>query len=285
MQQVIYQYPKKYAVIHHLSINAFPWLNVGLYENVMFSRADHYDFSYLNPVIFLVSAQQQNGSPDKTTVGFDFKANAGHTVQLYGQLLINEFIANQVLHYSRGYWANKQGLQLGLKYINAFDVKNLDFQFEANVVRPFTYSHNDTVSNYSNYNQPMAHPLGANFDELIAIGRYQPSPKWNIEGKVIYYRQGIDSAGQNFGSNIFLNYETRSDGDYGYKIGSGNLAHCINMSANVSYEIKENVYIDASAQYRYYSVKYLHAPTAEVNSSALFTLGIRMNIFRRQYDY
>ena len=80
----------------------------------------------------------------------------------------------------------------------------------------------------------MAHPLGANFDELIVIGRYQPSPKWNIEGKLIYYRQGIDSAGQNFGSNIFLNYETRSDGDYGYKIGSGNLAHCINMSANLS---------------------------------------------------
>ncbi len=280
-----YKYPKKYAVIHHLSVNVTPSINLGLYENVMFSRADHYDFSYLNPVIFLVSAQQQNGSPDKTTVGFDFKANIGHAVQFYGQILINEFITNQVLHYGRGFWANKQGLQLGLKYINAFDVKNLDFQIEGNIVRPFTYSHNDTVSNYSNYNQPMAHPLGANFDELIVIGRYQPSPKWNIEGKLIYYRQGIDSAGQNYGSNIFLNYETRSAGDYGYKIGSGNLANCINMSANVSYEIKENLYIDASAQYRYYAVKYMHSPTSVVNSSGLFTLGVRLNIFRRQYDY
>jgi hypothetical protein len=164
-----YQYPKKYAVVHHLSVNAAKWLNVGLYENVVFSRADHFDFSYLNPVIFLVSAQQQNGSPDKTTVGLDFKANVGHVTQFYGQLVINEFILNQIVHYSRGYWANKQGLQLGMKYIDAFNVKNLDFQFETNIVRPFTYSHDDTVANFSHYNQPLAHPLGANFDEFIVI--------------------------------------------------------------------------------------------------------------------
>ncbi|MES1220557.1 MAG: hypothetical protein ABUT20_33960, partial [Bacteroidota bacterium] len=227
-----YQYPKKYAVIHHLSVNATKWLNVGLFENVTFSRADHFDFSYLNPVIFLVAAQQENGSPDKTTVGLDFKANVGHAVQLYGQLLFNEFILNQILHYSRGYWANKQGLQLGLKYIDAFEVKNLDLQFETNIVRPFTYTHNDSVSNYSNYNQPLAHPLGANFDEFIVIGKYQPAYKWNIEAKMIYYRQGLDSAGENFGSNIFLNYDTRPR-DYGFKIGSGVPVNCVNVSATV----------------------------------------------------
>jgi hypothetical protein len=280
-----YQYPKKYAVVHDLSLNLTPWLNVGLYENVVFSRADHFDFSYLNPVIFLVSAQQENGSPDKTTVGLDFKANIGHVTQFYGQLLINEFVLNQIIHYGRGYWANKQGLQLGIKYIDAFELKNLDFQLETNIVRPFTYSHNDSVANYSNYNQPLAHPLGANFDEFILIGRYQPSPKWNVEGKMIFFRQGIDSTGQNYGSNIFLNYDTRSAGDYGYKIGSGNLANCLNLSANVSYEIKENLFIDLSTMFRTYSVTYMHASSAEKTSSAIFTLGIRMNVFRRQYDY
>ncbi|MBS1667944.1 MAG: hypothetical protein JST58_11260 [Bacteroidetes bacterium] len=278
-----YQYPKKYAVVHHLSINAAKWLNVGLYENVVFSRADHYDFSYLNPVIFLVSAQQQNGSPDKTTAGLDFKANVGHMAQLYGQLVINEFILKQIAHYSRGYWANKQGLQLGAKFIDVFNVKNLDFQFETNIVRPFTYSHNDSVSNFSNYNQPLAHPLGANFDEFIVIGRYQPSPKWNVEGKLIYYRQGIDSStNDNFGSNIFKSYTTRSAGDYGYKIGSGLLTNCINLSGLVSYEIKENLYIDASAMYRRFIT---HYATKSIDATATFTLGIRMNMFRRQYDY
>ncbi|MBS1975472.1 MAG: hypothetical protein JST13_14070, partial [Bacteroidetes bacterium] len=278
-----YQYPKKYAVVHHLSLNAAKWLNVGLYENVVFSRADHFDFSYLNPVIFLVSAQQQNGSPDKTTVGLDFKANIGHATQLYGQLVINEFVLHQVLHYADGWWGNKQGLQLGLKYIDAFNIKNLDFQLETNIVRPFTYSHDDTVANFSHYNQPLAHPLGANFDELIVIGRYQPAPKWNIEGKLIYYKQGLDSnASVNFGSNIFKNYTTRSAGDFGYKIGSGLDAYCLYLSGLVSYELKENLFIDASAVYRNYR---LHDANNSLNATATFTIGIRMNMFRRQYDY
>ncbi|MEJ0080428.1 MAG: hypothetical protein WDM78_05615 [Puia sp.] len=82
-----YYYPKKYAVVHHLSVNATKWLNVGLYTNIAFGGVNHFEFSYLNPIIFLPAAQQENGSPDKTTVGFDFKANIAHSVQLYGQLL------------------------------------------------------------------------------------------------------------------------------------------------------------------------------------------------------
>jgi hypothetical protein len=276
-----YYYPRKYAVVHHLSYNVSKWLNFGLYENVVFSRADYFDFSYLNPVIFLVSAQQQNGSPDKTTAGLDFKANIGHATQFYGQLLINEFVLDQVLHYSRGWWGNKQGLQLGFKFINVFNVKNLDFQFETNLVRPFTYSHNDTVASFSHYNQPLAHPLGANFYEFIGIGRYQPSYKWNIETKLIYYKQGLDSSGVDFGSNIFLNYNNRPR-DYGFKIGSGIPATCLNFSAAVSYEIKDNLYIDCSALFRNYSVSGIN-PTS--SQSTIFTLGLRMNMFRRQYDY
>ncbi|HTI07101.1 MAG TPA: hypothetical protein VL832_01060 [Puia sp.] len=278
-----YQYPKKYATVHHLSINATPWLNLGLYENIVYSRPDHYEFSYLNPVIFLVSAQQQNGSPDKTTTGLDFKANIGHATQVYGQILINEFILNQVLHYSRGYWANKQGLQLGVKYIDAFEVKNLDLQVETNIVRPFTYQHDDTVSNYSHYNQPLAHPLGANFYEYIAIARYQPTYKWNLEGKVIYYKQGLDSAGVNFGSNIFENYLTRPR-DYGFSIGSGTPATCLNLSGLVSYQWKENLFLELSAMYRRFSV---NDPTNTYHSSnsTTFTAGVRINMFRRQYDY
>lgn len=276
-----YQYPKKYAVVHHLSINAAKWLNLGLYDNVVFSRADYFDFSYLNPVIFLVAAQQENGSPDKTTVGFDFKANIGHTVQAYGQFLINEFVLHEVLHYSNGWWGNKQGLQLGIKYINAFNIKNLDLQFEGNVVRPYTYSHNDSVSNYSHYNQPLAHPLGSDFGELIAIARYQPAYKWNIEAKLIYYKQGLDSGGENLGNNIFLDYTTRPR-DYGFKLGSGIPANCVNASAVVTWEPKENLYIDLSAMFRTYKI---HDVIPTTTSSTTFTIGLRMNVFRRQYDY
>jgi hypothetical protein len=278
-----YQYPKKYATVHHLSVNAAKWLNLGLYENIVFSRPDHYEFSYLNPVIFLPSAQQQTGSPDKSTVGLDFKANIGHATQVYGQLLINEFVLKEIRHYGNGWWGNKQGLQLGIKYIDAFGLKNLDLQLETNVVRPFTYQHDDTVSNYTHYNQPLAHPLGANFYEFIAIAHYQPSYKWDFQGKVIYYKQGLDSAGQNFGGNIFENYLTRPR-DYNFSIGSGVPATCVNLTGLVSYQWKENLFLELSAMYRNYSV---NDPTGTYHSShsTMFTAGVRLNIFRREYDY
>lgn len=276
-----YLYPKKYGVIHHLNFNAAKWLNIGLFENVMYSRSQYFDFAYLNPVIFLVSAQQQNGSPDKTTVGFDFKANVGHQTQVYGQLLLNEFVLKEIRHYANGWWGNKQGIQLGVKYIDAFSVKNLDLQLEGNIVRPFTYSHNDSVSNYSHYNQPMAHPLGANFDEILLIAHYQPALKWNAEFKVIYYRQGLDSGGINYGSNIFLNYDTRPR-DYGFKVGSGLPSNCFLVYGGVSYEWKDNLFFDLSLQYRHFTVSDVIKTT---ENSTMVTLGVRMNMFKRQYDY
>lgn len=276
-------YPKKYGVFHHLSVNAFPWATIGIFENVIFTRTNGYDFSYLNPVAFLVSAQQQNGSPDKTTAGLDLKLNIGHTVQLYGQLLIDEFILHQILHYSDGFWANKQGLQAGIKYINAFSIKNLDLQLETNFVRPFVYQHDDTIDNYSHYNQPLAHPLGANFAEFIGIVRYQPAYKWNLEGKFIYYKQGLDSAGINFGANIFENYTTRPR-EYGFQIGSGIPANVINLSGLVSWQWRENVFLELSAMYRRFSVND-PTNTYQSTSSTTVSAGIRINMFRRQYDY
>ena len=282
-QQGDYLYPKKYAVMHHLSLNVTKWLNLGFYGNIAFGGVNNFEFSYLNPVIFLPAAQQQNGSPDKTTIGFDFKANIAHSVQAYGELLFNEFVWNEIVHYSDGWWGNKQGLQLGIKYIDMFGVKNLDLQVEMNAMRPYTYSHNDTVANWSHYNQPLAHPFGANFFELIGILRYQPAYRWNIELKCIYNRQGLDSAGENFGSNILLNYDTRPR-DYSFYIGSGIPATVVNSTAYISYQALENLFLEGAIMYRTYKKV---DPSAGIltSSSTMVTFGVRVNMFRRQYDY
>ena len=83
------------------------------------------------------------------------------------------------------------------------------------------------VANWSHYNQPLAHPFGANFFELIGILHYQPAYRWNIELKCIYNKQGLDSAGENFGSNVLLNYDTRPR-EYGFYICSGIPATVVN---------------------------------------------------------
>jgi hypothetical protein len=270
---------KKYAAMHHLSINATKWLNLGLFDAVIFGRANHFEFSYLNPVIFLRAAEQQNGSADNALLGIDYKANAGHQGQFYGQFMIDEFVLKE-MRAGNGFWGNKFGVQTGAKYYDAFEVDNLDLQAEFNVVRPFTYSHFDSVANYSHYNQPLAHPLGANFSEVIISIRYQPLPKWTGELKTIYWRQGVDSTNSNFGSDIFKLNSTRSHGDYGYSLLDGVLTKAINISALLSFEWKHNLFVDGSLMYRHYKPE-----NAAVKNTLMFMAGIRLNMTKREYDY
>jgi hypothetical protein len=271
--------PQNYMMLHHLSIQVNRWLNIGLYENVMEEGKYGLQLSYLNPLIFYRSIEQQLGAAGKVNIGFDFKANVLRTLQLYGQLLINEFVTEEVLHYSRGDWRNKQGAQLGAKYINAFHVNNLDLQLEGNWVRPYTYTNFDSVTNFTHYNQPLAHPLGANFKEVIGIVKYQPLHRLRLTGKVFYNNQGLDSAGLNFGSNIFRSYNQRPR-DKGFSIGTGIPATILMATTTASWEIFSNAFIEASGSYRTY-----HIRDQPQSATFFYTIGFRMNMQRREFNF
>ncbi len=274
--------PKKYAAMHHLDVGVTKWLNIGLFEGVVFGRKDRFDLGYLNPIIFYRSIEQQNGSFDNSVIGLDFKANFAKRFQVYGQLSLDEFLLSEVKK-NRGWWANKWGIQLGAKYIDAFDIKNLDLQIEHNRVRPFTYSHRDSVANYTHYNQPLAHPLMANFQELIGIARYQPIPKLLAVAKLIYYQQGRDSSAVSYGSNIFLpNTPPYRTSDYGFDIGSGWKTNVLYASFLLSYELKENLFLELNALYR--KQETVTAPITSVNTSVV-TFGVRWNMHRREFDF
>ncbi|HYM92523.1 MAG TPA: hypothetical protein VET23_00135, partial [Chitinophagaceae bacterium] len=273
---------KKYVAIHHLDINITKSLNLGLFEGVIFGRPDHFDFGYLNPIIFYRSIEQQNGSPDNSIAGLDIKANVAKKFQFYGQLLLDEFVLSEIKK-NRGSWVNKWGMQLGGKYIDAFKIKNLDLQFEMNRVRPFTYSHGDSVANYTHYNQPLAHPLGANFQEFIGIARYQPAPKWLIEGKMIYYMQGRDSGNVSYGSNIFLpNVFPYRTSDFGFNIGSGWKTNVFYTSLLLSYELRENLFLEFNAVFRNLKTT---TPPITSNKTSIISFGVRWNMHRREFQF
>jgi hypothetical protein len=282
--------PKKYAAMHHLDLGVTKWLNIGLFEGIVFGRTNHFEFGYLVPVIFYRSIEQQNGSFDNSVAGIDFKANVAKRFQFYGQMLLDEFKLSEVKA-SHGWWANKFGFQLGAKYIDAFNIRNLDLQVEVNRVRPFTYSHNDSVANYTHYNQPLAHPLGANFQEFIGTARYQPAPKWMVLAKAMYYYQGLDTALISFGGNIFLpnqipdpadpvrNSIPHRTGEYGYYVGSGLRNKVAMGSLLVSYQLRPNLFIEANGIYRKQSAGGVSG------SSFIFSGGVRWNIHRRDFDF
>jgi hypothetical protein len=274
--------PKKYAAMHHLDLAITKWLNIGLFEGVIFGRKDHFEFGYLNPVIFYRSIEQQSGSKDNAVAGIDLKANVAKRFQFYSQFLLDEFNLSQVKD-GDGWWGNKWALQAGAKYIDAFNISNLDLQLETNRVRPFTYSHRDSVANYTHYNQPLAHPLGANFQEWIGIARYQPMKKLLLVAKAVYYTQGRDTGNVSFGGNIFLpNVSPYRQKDYGFNLGDGARRKVSLASLLVSYELRPNLFIEFNAMYRKQADDTI-IPT--VKSSKIISAGIRWNMHRREFDF
>lgn len=247
------RYPSKYMSMHHLSVNVGKKLNIGVFESVVFgvdsARSDALDIQYLNPIIFYRAIEQQNGSPDNVLLGLDFKWLVAKKLSLYGQLTLDEFLLDN-LKEGNGWWANKFGVQLGGEYIDVFGINNLDIQGELNLARPYTYSHSSSYGSYSQYRQSLAHPLGANFNELVGIIRYQPIGKLMLQAKVIKANFGSDpDATQNFGGNILLDNSSRVS-NFGNEIGQGVSNDLLYGNFTLSYQWRHNFFIDLSHTYR-----------------------------------
>lgn len=221
-------FKNKFGTFHYLSWNATKNLNFSLFENIIWQGTDTtrnrgFDPNYLNPVIFFRPVEYSLGSSDNAMLGFNFKANIAKRLKLYGQVAIDEFYLKEI-RAQNGWWANKQGFQAGLKYVDAFGIKKLTLQGEFNYVRPYTYSHGSPQQSYSHYNQPLAHPFGANFKEAIGIASYRHH-RYRLDGKFIYAEIGKDTSGSviSMGQNIFLSYTQRPkySKDNGHFTGQG----------------------------------------------------------------
>lgn len=271
------QLPPKYFTFHHLSANITKNLNVGLFETVIFGqRKVGFDVNYLNPIIFYRYVEGHLGSVDNSIIGLDFKYNFMRRFSLYGQLVLDEF---NFKHFKRkGWWATKYATQIGMRYIDALGIKNLDLQAEYNLARPYIYSHNSSYGNFVHYNLPLAHPLGSNFREFLFVARYQPTKRLTLTYNQMIARHGEDFNAINWGGNIQRNYNLLRPQDYNNYIGQGNEANMHHLEIGGSYMLAQNLFIDAGFQNR--KVKYTE--TSKTITSNIFSLGARLNIGKKQ---
>ncbi len=251
---------KKYAAMHHLSMNLGERINVGLFEAEVFSR-DQLEVDYLNPIIFYRYIESFRGSADNAFIGIDAKGLVGHNLLIYTQLMLDEFVLNK-LRFDPGSWVNKFAFQFGAKYVNVLGVPNLDIQGEFNSARPYTYAHFNSQTNYTNYSQPLAHPLGANFMEGLGIVRFQ-ARRLTANALFGVIKYGVDPfSDQNYGGNIGLNYDTRvrSEGNF---IGQGRTQLITYADMRLSYMVRHNVFLDLRYYYRFLDSQYKAAGYTE----------------------
>ena len=280
----------KYIANHYLSWNVSKRLNIGFFESVIWSNTVNrgFDVNYLNPIIFFRALEFESGQGSGNAIlGLSSKYKWNDNVNIYGQFILDEFSLNDIKGGDKS-WKNKFGYQLGLKYFNAFKVDNLMLQVEYNRVRPYTYSHNTIVNNYGHNNQSMAHLWGANFSELILIGRYSYK-RWFADAKFIFGTRGLDfndgTDNFSYGGDIYRDYNDRPY-DTGIEVGQGNKTKTFNAELQSGYLINPstNLRLFANLSFRDFN------PEAETlttfnNSTVWFTIGVKTDLFNWYFDY
>ncbi|HLT52661.1 MAG TPA: hypothetical protein VKZ97_02160 [Flavobacteriaceae bacterium] len=282
-------YLTKYMATHYLSWNVSKRFNLGFFESVVWSKSDNRDFdiNYLNPIIFYRAIEFETGQgAGNALIGLSGKYKWNDSVNLYGQFILDEFSINDIKAGEKS-WKNKFGYQLGVKYFNAFKVENLLLQAEYNRVRPYTYSHSTITLNYGHNNQSMAHLWGANFSELVLVGRYHYK-RWQADAKFVIGARGFDYNSDtdtfSYGGDIFRNYNDRPF-DTGVEVGQGIKTSTFNAEMQAAYLINPatNLKLFANISFRNFD------PNAETlttfkNNTTWFNLGLRTDLFNWYFD-
>ncbi|WP_291786500.1 hypothetical protein [Cecembia sp.] len=276
------RYPQKWFSFHRLGTNIGKKLNIGVFESVMMNQ---FNWNYFNPIIFYRWVEHQLGTPDKIMLGMDAKWNLSPGMQFYGQFALDEFVFGEFFGIDGSQsLRNKYGLQAGYKYIDVFNISNLDLQLEYNQARPYTYQEKFEFQSFSNYRTPLTHPLGANFREVIGIVRYQPTPRLFASFTGMFQYFGDDPTEDvNFGKDVLKNRSNPNTGIglFGNRIGQGVENQIIMGSLNMSYMIKQNVFLDLTHTYRRRTAQDLNAPVINQFTQA----GIRVNMIRNDFNF
>lgn len=213
-------FKRKSMSTHYFSWLATKWLNIGLFESTLWKTETDtstrpFQFQQLNPVIGVNTATTGFNDANHSIVGSNIKITLPFKTILYNQFVYDG--------------SNRFGYQGGIKY---FGVNGLTLQAEFNSVEAGTYaSYVDPLQSYTNYNEPLAHPLGNDFQEIIGIINYK------YKRAFTEYRVGLRTQ-NSFNSMV-------AEGHIGYLINpKNNLAAMIGVTERVFEGNRQAVYLN-----------------------------------------
>ena len=284
-------YATKFAASHYLSLNVTKHWNIGFFESVIWTNKNNrgFDMSFVNPIIFYRSVEfASSARSGNAMLGLTSKYKWNNQITFYGQFLLDEFSLGDVKAGQKS-WKNKFGIQMGAKYFNAFNIKNLLLQAEYNIVRPYVYAHSEAITNYGHNNQSLGHQWGGNFRELVAIARYH-NGRYFADAKVTIGTRGLDfnnaTDTYNYGSDIYRSYNESRPYDTGVVIGQGNKTNVFIADLQAGYLINPatNMKLFGSLIYRNFTPA-TETATAIKESTTWFSIGLRCDIFNWYFDY
>lgn len=249
-------FQKKAASFQYLSYNVNKRINIGLFQGMIWNAADsmnrqHLEWQYFNPVIFTNLGFYGLNNKNNIVIGANANVKITSKISAYGQFMGDDFSNTSKL-------GNAFGYQVGIKYFDAFFLKNLMLQVEYNDVAEGSY--NSPLSAYSNqsyshYNQPLGYTLGYG-KELVLLGDYK-------------YKRFFLNAKLNLQWLTLNKYDLYNNTYTACKLGyTINTAYNFNVSLGYNYRSQD-----------------FYAFSASNNKTTFYTLSFKSNLYNTYYDF
>ncbi len=265
------------------SMNALSWIPTAGFEIALFEmitwlgnspdNPNSFNLNFFNPVLLFRTLQYGLNNDKNILLGINLRKKITRFEQFYAQFALDELKKS-------GLGKNKYAFQFGLKSFDLFRDKLYRQQLfvlaEYNQAVPYMYAHSKTLSSYSHYNQPLAHPAGSGLSEFTGIMDYRFRDLF-FNVKYTHLTNSLDTLNSNFGSNIFL----PDMGTGGNVIGQG----IKNITQNIS--ISLGLIVNPVSNFKVYVQVWKRniENTLQVTNELYFSFGIKTDINNYYFDF
>ena len=236
---------EKYIVGHRWDMAISPKLNFSFTEIYLYGNRG-LELAYLVPPVILWPTQHNLMDRDNATMAFEFEYFPWGGSKFYGTLFLDEFTTTQIFN---DYWANKQGVQLGIHYA---PIKlPTDFRVEFTAVHPWTYTHKFDYISYTHNGVDLGFYAGPNSQLWFFENQWWPGKRLYASLQYRLLKHGVEPLAVDdlnyypIGSNSNQNYTDR-DEDYNHETTwlMGEIKTANELELQISYHWRKEIFFD-----------------------------------------
>ena len=209
----------KYWAFNRLKLSFKNLFDVGIGESIVYSGRG-IELGYATPLGFYKFIEHSLQDRDNANLYLDFQSNFIDNLEFQGILFLDENILSNLQDLDK--YTNKTAYQFGLFWYQPLSLNDFSLVVEYTKIRPFVYSHVDSMNTYTAFGKNLGHRIGPNSDEIFGRLSYNFNEWIRMNFKYAFVRSGeniYDGDGnlvKNVGGDIYLNHDSRPENDKAY---------------------------------------------------------------------
>lgn len=199
----------KYWAFNRLKLKFENLFDFGIGESIVYSGRG-LELAYLTPVGFYKFIEHSIQDRDNANLFLDFQSAFIKNLEIQATFFLDEDILSNLQELDK--YTNKTAYELGAYWYQPFSINDLSLILEYTRIRPYVYTHFDSMNVYSSFGKNLGHRIGPNADELYSRLSYNLNDWIRLNFVYTHIRRGenvFDDEGnlvKNVGGDIYLSH-------------------------------------------------------------------------------